>query len=588
MRRSAVVVFAVAVTIVVAACDRTPPPLKQESADTWRGFLNGSARLPRLGAAMLLARDGDASGSSVLLAEMPRLSNHEKQVAVDVLSATTQPASLEPALVDDLIRTPDFCAFDGIRLVASGTETRHVDALTSAFATTLQSDGQKALAAEGRLVEIATMLARTGDLKAMQACEAELARSRLTRGMSPSVVARIRSTLMPPTSDAASTSPFEEISRHYNGPELLKLQGSLISRLGTEHKTSALVNLWLSKLPDETTASAGTDVPWDTLLTLFDLQMESGSLRTTLARQIGMNWESMSAAEKNRLSAQDRDRLLLASARFGERTGAKQMSRETFLRELDAPYGQLVFGIMSRQSAGDKDLKALLTKKALATTDAQQARDCYYGLIYCTGTEGPPPEVEKRMQELASSPSPTQPTTGPRVFNQLTMQADQKRQIKELAGWKNRPTPRPTSTPNAPYAELTTRWQSRRHDTSQALADLREIRQGLESYCIDNSSFPPRLQNLTTPIQYLKAVKPDVCAPSGPYGYHSQRSLPGYGISSTGSDGSCDVPLELFMVTMALRGTLQDKNMPYVRVESGDFQFSAQPTGSGDIVQTRW
>ncbi len=86
-----------------------------------------------------------------------------------------------------------------------------------------------------------------------------------------------------------------------------------------------------------------------------------------------------------------------------------------------------------------------------------------------------------------------------------------------------------------------------RAKVSRAQSEMRSIMNGLESYKIDNAVYPPSLNNLTTPIAYLRSVPADPFLEKDGqhYGYRSGTATYGYMIFSVGPDETLDAPSDL-------------------------------------------
>jgi len=142
------------------------------------------------------------------------------------------------------------------------------------------------------------------------------------------------------------------------------------------------------------------------------------------------------------------------------------------------------------------------------------------------------------------------------------------------------------------YADYRTPWVLRRSKLGKALRDMEVLHTAASAYYVDFSSYPPQARCLTTPVAYMNALLPDVCAPRGPYGYtRSWQWHLQYAFVSTGPDGVRDISLIHFMLTRVLQGKPPwqlGRSLLFVRwsktgYESG-YEYSSEFASGADVV----
>ena len=128
-------------------------------------------------------------------------------------------------------------------------------------------------------------------------------------------------------------------------------------------------------------------------------------------------------------------------------------------------------------------------------------------------------------------------------------------------------------------------WAIRRHFTSKALGDLRELEGAIEKRVVDLSALPADLCQLTTPIAFMPNALPDVCAAYGSYGYATWQWA-SYAIASPGPDGVRNISLLHLMLTRQLEGKRQNASGEtyFVRWTPDGYEYLEGPAPGADII----
>jgi hypothetical protein len=477
-----------------------------------------------------------------------------------------------PELIDAFLVAG--AAGPAIGLVVKGTEKDHLEAMKIYWNKSLALESLHIYHPQAHLWEAIRKLSETGDRVTLLQCHEQILKAhRFPKEPLDGSFRFIWAGLWLALHAEEPLEGFQKIESEFPPECVSPIRKAYFHELAEKNYGKELIELWLAPLPGETPAGRLADaLDWDSI---WSRDAPTDTERRVLARAIARKWNEMPEAEKARLSEIDADRFLLAFARDCER-GRTDATREGFLRILKEPSGRLFYNIKARYLAGDKDLRPQLIEKAFSTEDPQQAFDILHALHNWLG--GEPPEVADRMRQIARQPSDNERDANCRASIMHILEPPP-------------PIHRPTSKPVPPYRDSMIPWRIRRDRQDQAIAHLHTLQAAANSYHVDYSQFPPRLSCMTSPIQYIDFIQPDLCAPSGPYLYQASiLRYRNFAVASTGPDGNHDISLRHFLLVMDLIGGRQGKEppSPYVRWTPRGYEFPKEFTPGADIVLIRY